>query len=154
MSLMIIPPSLPGETDDCAKDSNLSLDTGESLFFLLNATLWPPSPLLNRQPLTTLRMLPPSPSPPREDERRLYYFGPNSSPTLVACSSTFNWKEVTGLAGRPLKKDLIPFGAHALNDFWDAVAERIITILDHKDVKWTSIDVVRIGYQNQHAFPI
>ena len=72
----------------------------------------------------------------------------------MARSSTFDWKEVTDLAGRPLKKELNPFGFHPLNDCWDAVAESVITILNHKDVQWTSIDAVRIGYQNGQAFPI
>ena len=92
--------------------------------------------------------------PSLKKERRHYYFALNSSPALVARSSTFDWKEVTGLAGRPLKKELNPFGVHALNDCWDVVAERVITILNHKDAQWTSIDAVRIGYQNQQAFPI
>ena len=72
----------------------------------------------------------------------------------MARSSKFDWKEVTDLAGRPLKKELNPFGVHPLNDCWDAVAESVITILNHKDVQWTSIDAVRIGYQNGQAFPI
>ena len=57
----------------------------------------------------------PTPSPPGEREGRLYYYsGLNPSPTLVALCSTFVWKEMSGRADRPMKRQLKRFGVASL----------------------------------------
>lgn len=97
--------------------------------------------------------MPPLPSPPQERERQLYYYGLESGPTLVARSSTFIWKEKI-LDAHSVKKQLKVIGKHPISGQWDRLAQTIITILDSKAIKWSSIDAVRIGYDNEYAFPI
>ena len=127
-------PPFPGESDKHTKHLDPTSAAGE------------PSP-----PLSTT---PPLPSPPRERERELYYSGLGSGPTLVARSSTFVWEEKSGLAAHPKKKQLKNIGNHPISRQWDRLAQAIITILDLKAINWTSIDAVRIGYDNEYAFPI
>lgn len=88
-----------------------------------------------------------------EKERLGYYYGLRSRPHLVARSSTFVYKERYSM-NYPVRKQLKRFGMHPLSDQWDTIAQSAIVILDSKAVKWTSIDAVRIGYEEEYAFPI
>lgn len=95
------------------------------------------------------------PSPPSETESKLYYYGLPSRPPLVARSSTTPWKEPTGSEAYCEAKELRPVYNHALQEVWKAgLAREVIAVLDSMEVKFTSIDIVRIGIPEQSHFPV
>ena len=90
------------------------------------------------------------PSPPSEFEAIAYYLGLPSRPALVARTSTIPLKGPTGQWGYRRIKELHPVGNHAIKEVWeDNLALKIHTLLDSKRVKWTSTDVVRIGFVDE-----
>ena len=96
-------------------------------------------------------------SPVSEKEAYWYYAGLPSSPRLVARSSTPTtpWKEPTGPEAYPVRKELKGVGNHALNDVWeDKLAPLILDILESERVKFTSVDVVRIGAVGERCPPV
>ncbi|GJJ12376.1 hypothetical protein Clacol_006617 [Clathrus columnatus] len=72
-------------------------------------------------------------------ESKLYYLGLPSCPFLVARSSfpTIAWKQRVNYDGETMLKELRVVGNHPL-----------------KEVMWTSIDVVRIGYVGEPFAPV
>ncbi|KAK7030282.1 hypothetical protein VNI00_014299 [Paramarasmius palmivorus] len=95
-------------------------------------------------------IIPSLPSPPSKIEAEHYYDGLYSRPILVARSSTIPWKLPTD----PEEvKELRPIGNHAIRDAWEGeLAQKIFAYLDSMKVKWTSIDLVRIGIAEQRSF--
>ena len=92
-----------------------------------------------------------------EKESRSYYAGLPSRPRLVARSSTptIPWEEPTGLWAYAVLKEMKAVGNHPLNDVWeDKLAPRIIDVLESNSVKFTSIDVVRIGVAGEPSLPV
>ncbi|KAJ7760931.1 hypothetical protein B0H16DRAFT_1661939 [Mycena metata] len=83
--------------------------------------------------------------PPSDLESALYYRGLPSNPRLVARTGA-PWSLPTGPWQIPKRKELRPVGNHPLKEVWeDDLALKIHTLLDSLDVRWTSIDVVRIA---------
>ena len=96
-------------------------------------------------------------SPVSENEAYLYYAGLPSRPRLVARSSTPTtpWTEPSGMEAYPLRKELKAVGNHALNDVWeDKLAPFVLDILESESVKFTSVDVVRIGIVGEPSPPV
>jgi hypothetical protein len=97
----------------------------------------------------------PAPTPPSETEAKHYYAGLPSRPILVARSSTTPWKAPTGTEAYYEKK-LRPVFNHALSKVWGKLAPEVIALLDSMKVKFTSIDIVRIGIpgEEEDPFPV
>jgi hypothetical protein len=95
------------------------------------------------------------PSPPSPTEARCYYYGLPSAPVLVARTGTTPWKVPTGPEAYLVDKELRPVGNHMINTVWeDDMALRLHTLLDSKEVKWTSTDVVRHGSLEVYSGPL
>ena len=95
----------------------------------------------------------PNQSPVSEKESYWYYTGLPSRPRLVARSSTPTtpWRE----PAYPVRKELKSVGNHTLNDIWeDKLAPLVLDILDSERVKFTSVDVVRIGVVGKPSPPV
>ena len=85
------------------------------------------------------------PSRPSKEEATFYYAGLPSSPLLVARTGSIPWKAPLGPEAYRVLKELRPAGNHPLNDVWeDNVAVKVLRYLDSRQVKWTSLDIVRI----------
>jgi len=87
-------------------------------------------------------------------EAKHYYYGLRSRPILVARTGNDTWKLSTGPWAHPPCKELRPVGNHPLNRVWDSLGSQIHDILESKGVKWTSMDVVRIGIVDEHIAPV
>ena len=99
----------------------------------------------------------PDQSPVSEEESYSYYAGFPSRPRLVARSSTPTtpWKAPTGRWAYHVRKELKAVGNHALNDIWeDTLAPLVLDILESEKVKFTSVDVVRIGEVGEPSPPV
>jgi hypothetical protein len=96
-----------------------------------------------------------SQSPPSEMESKFYYAGLPSAPVLVARTSTAPWEAPTGPEASPRLKELRVVGNHAIKDVWErGLALKVRTILRSMKIKWTSIDIVRIGYDGEYSAPV
>ncbi|GJJ12377.1 hypothetical protein Clacol_006618 [Clathrus columnatus] len=88
-----------------------------------------------------------------DTESKLYYLGLPSCPPLVARSSfpAVAWKQRVDDNGEIMLKRLGVVGNHTLNDgVWkDKLAPSVLALLKTEGVKWTSIEVVRIGYEEE-----
>src|SRR5579863_8085578 len=89
--------------------------------------------------------------------RRKLTFTTLSHPRLVARSSTPTtpWTEPSGMEAYHLRKELKAVDNHALNDVWeDTLAPLVFAILESEKVKFTSVDVVRIGIIGEPSPPV
>jgi hypothetical protein len=87
-------------------------------------------------------------------EANFYYAGLPSCPVLVARTGT-PWEAPTDPEAPRKLKELRPAYNHALKDVWGAsLAPKIIALLDSKEVKFTSIDIVSIGYPEDTFYPV
>ncbi|KAF4975335.1 hypothetical protein FZEAL_7868 [Fusarium zealandicum] len=95
-----------------------------------------------------------TPTAPSAEEQQWYYYGLPSQPKLVARSSTRPWKHEFDWF--PIGKVLDPVGQHVLVDMWNdsthsnTLRRDIFQALEA--VQWTSIDILRIGYQRKSDF--
>ncbi|KZS99904.1 uncharacterized protein LAESUDRAFT_765115 [Laetiporus sulphureus 93-53] len=89
------------------------------------------------------------------NEAEFYYAGPSSGPPLVGRSSTTPW-EAPGIAEAYNKpKVLRTVGRRAIKAVWEgSLSLEVVEHLDSKQVAWTSIDVVRIGYVEEYSRPV
>ncbi|CUS13210.1 unnamed protein product [Tuber aestivum] len=95
------------------------------------------------------------PSPISSQEANHYYHGLYSRPVLVARTGTNLWKPPVSPPGYFLRKVLLSVGNHPLTELWEAnLALQIHKILDSKEIKWTSTDVVRIGVVGESITPV
>ncbi|KAK0497222.1 hypothetical protein EDD18DRAFT_1161168 [Armillaria luteobubalina] len=97
------------------------------------------------------------PLPPSAMEAKFYYTGLPSAPVLVARSSTNPWELPTGPEAYQQPKELRPVGNHApaFMEAWQGdLAPELFALLDSMKVKWTSTDVVRIGYAEEYSAPV
>lgn len=84
-----------------------------------------------------------------------YYHGLPSWPMFVASSHTELWVPPTGPETYLPTKELRPVGEHKIADIWEAgLANQIILHLTTNKVKWTSLDVIRIGIVGKASAPI
>ena len=98
-------------------------------------------------------MLQSNQSPPSEMEAKFYYARLPSvpGPVLVARTSTTPWEEPDGPENWT-PKELRPVGAHALMEVWeDNLDSRLHSLLGSMTVKWTTVDIVRIGNAREHS---
>ncbi|KDQ61352.1 hypothetical protein JAAARDRAFT_30774 [Jaapia argillacea MUCL 33604] len=99
-----------------------------------------------------------SPPPLRsaeESESMFYYRGLPSSPALVGRSGITPWQVPRGPEAYPRPKVLETVGEHAIKKVWeDDLCPKLVAHLNSKEVAWTSIDVVRIGYVEELARPV
>lgn len=78
-----------------------------------------------------------------------------SKPVLVACTGTDAWKLPSGLEAYLPLKELRIVGNHLLRVLWeDKLALQIYSALDSVGVKWTSMDLVRIGVVRESVAPV
>ena len=94
-------------------------------------------------------MPPPFPSGGRETTLLLW---PRPGPRSGRPQQHVRAGEKSGPVAHP-KKQPKGIGKHPLGNQWDMFAESAISILDTKAVKWTPIDAVRIGYEEERSFP-
>ena len=99
---------------------------------------------------------PTHPSPLSEMEATFYYAGLPSGPPLVARTSNTPWEMPSGPEAYRKAKELGGADSHsALKKAWrNNLSHEIGALLDSRKVKWTSIDVVRIGYVEEHPKPV
>jgi hypothetical protein len=72
----------------------------------------------------------------------------------VARTSTNTWKLPSDPEAYLPRKELRPIGNHPLKAVWeDKLAPPIHDILESKGVKWTSIDILRIGVDEERFAP-
>ena len=99
--------------------------------------------------------VPIAPYPPSPVESYCYYYGIPSRPLLVARSSFDVWVEPTGPEAYLLPKESSPIGLHPLRDIWEAtVGPAIVDYLGSKEVEWTSLDPVRMGFSGVSSPPV
>ncbi|KIW39772.1 uncharacterized protein PV06_08357 [Exophiala oligosperma] len=113
---------------------------------LVRSALNPPVPNL---PTLTL-----SPrDEPNEDEKHGYYYGIPSRPLLVARSNTQPWQSHPFSSSWPSAKTLQAVErSHPIAEAWcSGLFRQIIEVL--KNVSFTTIDVVRIGYLQDKELP-
>ncbi|KAH8980630.1 hypothetical protein EDB86DRAFT_514224 [Lactarius hatsudake] len=91
----------------------------------------------------------PSLPPVSDQEAKLYYAGLPSKPVLVARTGSTPWEAPTGPEANLKMKELRVVGRHEISNVWDDLAPKVIAILDAKGVKFTSIDLVRFGYEDE-----
>ncbi|KAF8917443.1 hypothetical protein CPB85DRAFT_199393 [Mucidula mucida] len=90
-----------------------------------------------------------------EVEKKVYYYGLCSSPILVARSGTIPWEAPSGPEAYHRPKELRIAGDHKIAEVWeDDLALKVEGILNEKQVQWTSMDVVRIGYADESSAPV
>lgn len=96
----------------------------------------------------------PSDSPRLSDaEARLYYHGLGAR--LVARTGSTPWEEPTGPEGSWREKELGLASSHRISKIWrDVVAPQVLAILKEAQVHWTSLNVVRIGYDDEYIKPV
>jgi hypothetical protein len=103
----------------------------------------------------TIPAVPTAPYPPSPVESQCYYYGIPSRPLLVARSSFDVWLEPTGPEAYLLPKESSPIGLHPLRDIWEAtVGPAIVDYLGSKEVEWTSLDPVRMGFSGVSSPPV
>ncbi|KAF4465761.1 hypothetical protein FALBO_7395 [Fusarium albosuccineum] len=89
---------------------------------------------------------------PTAEEREQYYYGLPSQPKLVARSSTEAWS--IQYDGHAIGKTFSPVGRHAIAKLWNdsttPLRRAIIQAIDGID--WSTIDVLRIGYERTNGF--
>jgi hypothetical protein len=97
-----------------------------------------------------------TPCVPSPDEAKHYYYGLPSKPLLVARSSTNVWLKPTGPAPDPAPKEIRPVShQHRLREIWQAtIGPALVKYLDSKEAKWTSLDPVCIGYEDEPSPPV
>ncbi|KAH7889041.1 hypothetical protein F5I97DRAFT_1935411 [Phlebopus sp. FC_14] len=99
----------------------------------------------------TTRTTPSLPLPVSEDEAQNYYYGLPSRPLLIARTSTHRWEMPTGGEAYFKPKVLRIVGSHVIEEIWEEkLAPEIHTILGENKVDWSSTDIVRIGYSDEH----
>ncbi|KAI0073524.1 hypothetical protein K474DRAFT_1666521 [Panus rudis PR-1116 ss-1] len=112
---------------------------------LLSDELPPDEPTEQTYPLT-------------ERQAKLYYAGLPSLPVLVARTSTTPFKLPSGVDDDENLKELCPTaGSHPIKEIWGTdtkFSRDLLAYLDEKKVQWTSIDIVRIGPEDQWFKPV
>jgi hypothetical protein len=139
-------PQTPASSPTDGRNINNSNVLGASLSPTMTSTvLASPTPVLELPALTPTTTDPP-PYKPDTIETDGYYYGLPSRPRLVARSSGEPWRRsAPGYPTFPQMKALSIVGKHPIRDAWDAkFQEEIIEALGA--TRWTSIDILRIGY--------
>ncbi|KAF8267030.1 hypothetical protein EI94DRAFT_1543259, partial [Lactarius quietus] len=80
-----------------------------------------------------------------------------SAPILVARTGTTPWEVPTGPEASWKCKGLHPVGNHApgLMEAWHGgLAQKVHDLLDSMEVKWTSLDMLRIGIEGEDFAPV
>ncbi|KAI0085894.1 hypothetical protein BDY19DRAFT_963551 [Irpex rosettiformis] len=91
------------------------------------------------------RIRPPESHVP-EDEAMGYYRGLPSQPRLLARTGSIAWEIPKGPWETPNSKELSVVVNHKLNSTWEfEVAPKVQACLDEMQVRWTSLDIVRIS---------
>lgn len=101
-------------------------------------------PATGGNPLALSQNSSPTLPPPVSDEEARYYYGDlPSAPILVARTSTTPWEMPSGPRAA---KELRPAGGHPIAEAMQGdLPRKLLAILDSMEVKWSSLDVVRIG---------
>ena len=89
------------------------------------------------------------------EEALSYYAGLPSCPPLIGRSTTDWPEEPFDEKGRRKLKVLGTVYGHAINDLWEqSLSRKVVERLHSLNVDWTSIDVVRIGYEGEMFHPV
>ena len=87
-------------------------------------------------------------------ESKHFYYGIPSKPRLVARSSPDVGLQSTGPEVYLLPKESSPIRLHPLREIWEAtVGSNMVGYLNSKEVKWTSLDPIRMGYASEPSPP-
>lgn len=87
-------------------------------------------------------------------EAKFYYAGLPSAPILVARTSITPWEVPSGPQAYWKLKELHLANSHPIKEVWEGnLAPKILALLDSMEVKWTSIDIVRIGDSEEYYAP-
>jgi len=88
-------------------------------------------------------------------EAKHYYHGLYSKPVLIARTGSNAWVVPSGPEAYLRPKELGAVSDPALSEIWEGVlAFRIHELLEANTVRWTSTDVVRIGFVGECAAPV
>jgi hypothetical protein len=86
----------------------------------------------------------------RKPNSTIYYHGLYSGTILIARTSLTLWETPRGPEEYLKPKKLRIVRTHEIEDIWeDNVAPKVHAILDALEIEWFSIDVVRIGYEEE-----
>jgi hypothetical protein len=86
-------------------------------------------------------------------ESDMYYVGLPSRPRLVGRSGAIPWEPPTGPEAYARPKQLRNVGRHPIVLLWDTIlCPQVVNHLDSAGIRWTSVDVVRIGYMDEPTF--
>lgn len=102
----------------------------------------------------TTRTTPSEPPHLSETESRLYYYGLHSKARLIARTGSTPWEEPTGPEASWRAKELGVTGSHEISKVWDTLAPKVLDILKRGQVDWTSVDLLRIGYDDEYPKPV
>lgn len=93
-------------------------------------------------------LVPSGPTAPSEQEILGYYLGLDSQPRLVARTSTEPWRHRSD-QGQILYKTLDYIGKHPIIALWNHSAgplrHRTLQVIDR--LKWTAVNILRLGYE-------
>ena len=110
-------------------------------------------PSLAQSP-STESSVPASAPPISEEEATQYYTGLPSRPRLLARTNTTPWEKLKPSILANGKELRIVSPNHPLHAVWPSPAsDKVIAYLDERQVRWTSIDVVRIGVADPDVWP-
>jgi len=88
-------------------------------------------------------------------EAKRYYHGLHGKPVLVARTGINEWHPPTGPEAYLKPKTIRTAGQHKLQGLWEEeLGPQIHQLLEDKGVRWTSTDVVRIGYATEATAPM
>ena len=88
-------------------------------------------------------------------EAKRYYYGLHGKPVLVARTGMNEWHPPTGPEAYLRPKTIRPAWQHKLQDLWEEeLGPQIHHLMEDKGVRWTSTDVVRIGYATEATAPM
>ena len=89
-------------------------------------------------------------------EAKLHYTGLSPDwPVLVARTGATRWEPPTGPEGDQKLKELRTVGNHPIREAWRGdLPHKIIAFLRSTNVKWTSINVLRIGNVEEYFIPL
>ncbi|KAI0669159.1 hypothetical protein C8Q78DRAFT_992809 [Trametes maxima] len=90
-----------------------------------------------------------------EAESKVYYAGLPSQPKLIARTGGLPYEPPTGPEAYTRTKQLRIAGTHEIREIWeDDLAPKIDALLRTHGVDSTSLDVLRIGYDDDTSYPI
>jgi len=114
-----------------------------------------PIPVTASEIASNITTTPSSRSPISDVEAKHYYHGLHSEAVLIARTGMTEWKPQTSPEAYFVPKTIRTAGKHQLQGLWEKeLGPQIHQVMEENGVRWTSTDVVRIGYATEEAAPM